>query len=89
MSSLEIEPARPFDDPAFLVRRLGDLGPVNPGLAGWGIGVDSELPNTDYDGEFRLKNSFLIDGELASKLYQGWSLAAPLARCDGRTGVGQ
>ena len=82
MPSLEIEPARP-DDPAFLVRKLGDLGPVDPGLAGWGVGIDSELPNTDYDGEFRLKNPFIFDGELASKLYQGGAYTH--GEGDGRT----
>lgn len=67
---LKIEPSKP-DDPAFVVHRLGDLGPVDPGIAGYGIGVDFEVPNQDYDGEFRWTSPFLFDGELANKLYSG------------------
>jgi hypothetical protein len=70
LPSLKIEPSKP-DDPAFAVHRLGDLGHVDPGLAGYGIGVDFEVPNLNYDGEFCWTSPFLFDGDLANKLYSG------------------
>jgi hypothetical protein len=82
LPALEIEPSRP-DDPAFVVHRLADYGPIDRGLATDGIGDDWELGDCEYDGNFRVTSSFLFDGELAQALYAGGAYTG--VKGDGRT----
>lgn len=83
LPDLKIEPSKP-DDPAFVVHRLGDLRPVDPGLASFGIREDLEVGQIEYDGNFRATSSFLFDGELAQKLYSGGAYTGAGDRGDGR-----
>ncbi len=70
LPKLGIEALR-CDDPSLIVHALREYGSVDGGLAAYGIGKDSEVANTRYEGEFRSTSSFLFDGELAQRLYAG------------------
>jgi len=83
LPALKIEPSKP-DDPAFVVHRLGDLRPVDSGLADFGIREDLQVGQFEYDGNFRATSSFLFDGELAQKLYCGGAYTGASGRGDGR-----
>jgi len=83
LPELHVEPSRP-DDPAFVVYRLGDHGPVDPGLAVYGVGEDFEVGQSEFDGDFRATSSFLLDGELAQKLYYGGAYSSAKRESDGR-----
>jgi hypothetical protein len=81
LPDLQVQPISP-DDPALVTHKLKDLAPADVNLADYnladyGIGLDSEVGNTNYDGEFQLINSFLFDGELAGKLYAGGAYTRP------------
>lgn len=94
LPALGIQPSRP-EDPAFVVRRLGEIiksespgGVMNsesPGfefLRDHRFGDDYEFGECEYDGNFRVTSSFLFDGELAEKLYFGGAYTS--AKGDGR-----
>ncbi len=70
LSELEIEPLKP-DDPALVIHRLGDYGPLPQGIAAHGITEDFEVVNSGYEGEFQVVSTFLFEGELAQVLYAG------------------
>ena len=70
LSELDIQPSRP-DDPALVTHKLGDYGPLPPGIAVHGITEDFEVANSGYEGEFQVVSTFLFDGELARVLYEG------------------
>ncbi|HWE86570.1 MAG TPA: hypothetical protein VG267_16620 [Terracidiphilus sp.] len=65
LPALKIQPSTP-EDPAFVVRRLGDHAPET-----YEFGDDYEFGDCDYDGNFRARSSFLFDGQLAQVLYAG------------------
>ncbi len=70
LPELRIAALRP-DDPSLVVHALKEYGPVDDGLAAYGIGKDFEIANAGYEGEFQSTSSFLFDGELAQRLYAG------------------
>jgi hypothetical protein len=80
LPALKIQPSTP-EDPAFVVRRVGDYAPENYGI-NYGIGDDYEFGDYEYDGNFRLTSSFLFDGQLAQVLYAGGAYTS--TRGDGK-----
>jgi hypothetical protein len=76
LPELEIQPIKP-DDPALVTHRLGDCGPLPPGIAAHGITEDFEVANSGYEGEFQVVSTFLFDGELARVLYAGGCYTRP------------
>ncbi len=70
LPELDIQPLR-SDDPALVIHRLGDYGPLPQGMAAFDITEDFEMPNSRYEGEFQITSTFLFDGELAGALYSG------------------
>jgi hypothetical protein len=81
LPDLKTQQSRP-DDPAFVVRTLGDLEPEGYRPEDFGLSDDSEFGECEYDGNFRVTSSFLFDGELAEKLYFGGAYTS--AKGDGK-----
>jgi hypothetical protein len=96
LPALGIQPSRP-EDPAFVVRRLKEMVSSEqlaeimnleiPGneLRHHGVDEEYEVGGVEYDGNFRVTSSFLFDGELAEKLYDGGAYPSAGAKSDGRT----
>ena len=82
LPELLIQPVRP-DDPAFAVRKLKEFADVmkHPTAAEelrkFGLELDYEVGDAEYDGVFRVRNSFVFDGDLAAELYSGGAYTNP------------
>ena len=70
LPELGIQPLK-TGDPALVIHRLGDYGPLPQDIAAYGITEDFEVVNSGYEGEFQVGSSFLFDGELAQVLHAG------------------
>lgn len=79
LPELQIQPARP-DDPAFAVRKLKEFADVmkHPTAAeelrSFGLDLDYEVGDAEFDGVFRVRSSIRVRWGLGSRTLRWWGV---------------